>query len=69
MASSKDLFRPSLMVEVRIVLLLYGVGVMNDPPLLDRQDGALALRLGAGDAPHDGRTVAAAGGRVQDPAP
>ena len=33
----KGFFRPSLMVEVWVVLLLYGGGVMDDLPLLDRR--------------------------------
>ena len=33
----KGFFRPSLMVEVWVVLLLYGGGVMDDLPLLERR--------------------------------
>lgn len=33
----KGFFRPSLMVEAWVVLLLYGGGVMSDLPLLDRR--------------------------------
>ena len=33
----KGFFRPSLMVEAWVVLLLYGGGVMDDLPLLDRR--------------------------------
>ena len=33
----KGFFRPSLMVEVRVVLLLYGGGVMDDLPLFERR--------------------------------
>ena len=36
-SSQKGWLRPGLMVEVWIVLLLYGGGVMDDLPLLDRR--------------------------------
>jgi len=43
----KGFFRPSLMVEAWVVLLLYGGGVMSDQPLLGRRGERRILLSGS----------------------
>ena len=58
-------YRPSLMVESWVVLLLYGGGVMGRPAASGAAGRAPHLRLGAGAAPgHVRALVAGFGGRA-----
>ena len=57
----KGSYRPGLMIEVWIALLLYGGGVIDDLPLLERAGCAPDLRLDPCAGPHDVRQMAPAG--------